>query len=639
MSRSARFLSDNVIILVIIISIVFPVGQLNDTKSLTADLQILYPKPDSRYNHPDTSIAIWFNETIDKQSIQNHQFFVTGSESGLHFGKSCLAVDQKSLIYMPDQPFIPGENVKFELQPGIKSKTGFSYSGLSFSFSISKTTLSSSVETQILNSIINTEISSGNIPTASFKPATSQFVTLPSDFPKLNVTTNIAGTDNGYIFASNFDPAGFLGGSNPGSYLLILDNNGDPVYYQKVPENAIATDFKKLSNGLLAYWESGEYHLLDTNYDEVKLITAQNGYPSIDVHELLLFNDHYMYLIYQTEQIDMSKIVPGGDPNAYVIGTVIQEVDSQDNVVFEWNSFNFTDTLPITYTNQNLSTAQIDYMHSNAISIDSDNNILLSIRHMDKIIKINHETGDIIWQLGGQGNQFTIETATEITDTPEFYMQHDIRKLPNGDITIFDNHNDHEPMISKAMEFSLDEENKIVTLVWDYRNTPDVYSAFMGNVQLLPNGNFFIGWGGVSSPNATEIQPDGTKLFELGFDTPYVNYRSYRFPWNGYPTWPPTLVVTNSVGGLNLSFSWNGATDISKYDIYGINPGHAMELIDEVTKTGFETGDNLVGIQAGYCYYRVMPIDLDGEPTQISNIVKNPSCFIQFMPFIMKYGH
>ncbi|GIT32243.1 MAG: hypothetical protein Ct9H300mP2_3220 [Candidatus Neomarinimicrobiota bacterium] len=47
-------------------------------------------------------------------------------------------------------------------------------------------------------------------------------------------------------------------------------------------------------------------------------------------------------------------------------------------------------------------TAQvIDYVHANAIELDNDGNILLSCRHMDEITKINHQTGEIIWRLGG----------------------------------------------------------------------------------------------------------------------------------------------------------------------------------------------------------------------------------------------
>jgi hypothetical protein len=417
-----------------------------------------------------------------------------------------------------------------------------------------------------------------------------------------------------------------------------LDNNGEPVYYQKVSDNVIATDFKKLSNGFLAYWDGtggGAYHILNNNYKEVKKITPGNGYYFVDEHDLqLLPNNHYLILIYDPETIDMSQIVPEGNPEATVIGVVIQELDGDGNVVFQWNSF---DHIPITDTNRDLTASRIDYVHSNAIDLDKDGNILLSSRHLDEITKINRQTGDIIWRLGGKANQFAFSTAPGISDTPYFYKQHDIRQLPNGDISLFDNHNDHTPMNSRALEFSLDEQNKTATLVWEYRNDPDVFSGFMGNVQHLPNGNILIGWGGVSSPNVTEIKPDGTKLFEMGFDSPYVNYRAFRFPWHGYPTWAPVLVLQSAEGSVTLTFSWNGATDVSKYWVYGGNSPDSLSFISEVQKTHFEDSIVLTGSEAGYCYYQVRPVNLVGNPYPIdkySNIAQN-MCNYTYLPLIL----
>ncbi len=60
----------------------------------------------------------------------------------------------------------------------------------------------------------------------------------------------------------------------------------------------------------------------------------------------------------------------------------------------------------------------------------------MSGRHLDEITKINHNTGDLIWRLGGKANQFNIYwPARGISDVLEFYKQHDIRRLPNGDIS------------------------------------------------------------------------------------------------------------------------------------------------------------------------------------------------------------
>jgi hypothetical protein len=135
---------------------------------------------------------------------------------------------------------------------------------------------------------------------------------------------------------------------------------------------------------------------------------------------------------------------------------------------------------------------------------------------------------------GGKNNQFTF-----INDSIGFSHQHAIRRLPNRNITLFDNGNFHLPQFSRAVESKLDEENKTVTLVWQYRNTPDNYGVAMGYVDRLPNGNTLIGWG-VSNPSVTEVNSEGTKLLELSLPDNVVSYRAYRFVWDVNAS--PTLV-------------------------------------------------------------------------------------------------
>ena len=222
----------------------------------------------------------------------------------------------------------------------------------------------------------------------------------------------------------------------------------------------------------------------------------------------------------------MSEIVDGGQEVAYIIDVVIQEQDPDGNIVFEWRGI---DHYKITETNRDFNSSKIDYAHSNALSIDEDGNILLSSRHLDEITKINHGTGDIIWRLSSNPdtNDFTFTSTNGIGDTPNFFMQHDVRLLRgqfSGNISLFDNHNNGvsgDNISSRVQIFEIDEENKIADFVWQYKNIPEVYSNFMGNAQELRNGNFVIGWGGISSPGVTEISKDGDKLFELGLPDPY----------------------------------------------------------------------------------------------------------------------
>src|SRR5690606_33427409 len=109
----------------------------------------------------------------------------------------------------------------------------------------------------------------------------------------------------------------------------------------------------------------------------------------------------------------------------------------------------------------------IDYAHGNAVELDSDGNILISSRHMNEITKIDRTTGEIIWRWGGKNNEFTF-----VNDTLAFSFQHDIRRLPNGNVTLFDNGNHHKPPRSRAVEYELDEVNKTATVVWQYPEEP-----------------------------------------------------------------------------------------------------------------------------------------------------------------------
>jgi hypothetical protein len=181
---------------------------------------------------------------------------------------------------------------------------------------------------------------------------------------------------------------------------------------------------------------------------------------------------------YDNQKVPMDTVVSGGDPNAEVIGLVIQEIDENKNVVFQWRSWDHFEITDATH-NIDLTLPSIDYVHGNAIEIDTDGNILISSRHMDEITKIDRQTGEIIWRWGGEfceNNQFTF-----INDPVGFSHQHDIRKLPNGNFTLFDNGNLHDPQFSRAVEYKLDEVNKTAELVWEYRNNPESYSFAMGS--------------------------------------------------------------------------------------------------------------------------------------------------------------
>ncbi|MEZ4960465.1 MAG: aryl-sulfate sulfotransferase [Saprospiraceae bacterium] len=355
----------------------------------------------------------------------------------------------------------------------------------------------------------------------------------PADFPEIE-TQVLGNTADGRIFLSPSLPVPYK--------LFVLDNDGNPLKYIEAQPAYRYTDFKQLNDTVFAYsfdppWGEPAYYLTDTLLNNIDSFRAGNG-KVLDFHDfILLENGHALVLVYDQQTMDMSQYVTGGNPNALVTGLIIQEVDNQQQVFWEWKSwdhFQITDGISSGANNLiDFTLPAISYIHANSLDIDSQGNILLSSRNMHEVTKIDRSTGDIIWRLGGKNNQFTF-----INDTLGFTDQHDARWVGDNRITVFDNGNFHVPKQTRVLEYELDEVNKTATLVWEFPNPYGAVSTSAGNAQRLANGNTFIGWGTrspFSAPAITEVQTDGAIVFELTFllngqPSNQSSYRSFRFP-------------------------------------------------------------------------------------------------------------
>jgi hypothetical protein len=463
----------------------------------------LEPSPEAKYVSTENNIIIGFENPIrlNKDEIKAC-ITVEGAKSGRHEGTVIICEGARKILFKPSSSFQSGETVSLNLT-GKLIKSVYPYrKKYSFHFTTS------------LYSVHLAPDKIWNISGNYTSPIESREGGLIQP-PPLIVTTN-NNPSPGYLFTAPF---------NGYSSLVIVKDNGTPYWYRTV--HSLAGDFKKQPNGDLTYYDEGthKHYEMDINYNLVDTFYCGNGYYA-DIHELrVLNNEHALLMAYDTQTVDMSQIVSGGNPHARVVGLIIQEIDENKNVVFQWRSwdhFQITDAL-----HENLLDSTIDAVHGNAIELDDDGNLLISSRHLDEITKISRSTGAIIWRLGGLNNQFTF-----INDSIRFTYQHAVRKIPNGDITIFDNGNFHNPPFSRAVEYSLDEINKTATLVWQYRKTPDVFGFWGGYVQRLENGNTLIAWGG-TRPTVTEVKPDGTIVFEGSYQQNIYTYRAYKFDWNG----------------------------------------------------------------------------------------------------------
>lgn len=617
----------------ILLSLLLPIA--HDAVAQAPDVSFAYvsPRPDAALVPPGTSITFRPGGRIaaDASVVAGH-IRVEGERSGVHEGAVTIARDGETIIFTPDEPFLLDERVVVTVRPGIalwtttplgetvRSTAGAVRYGFTTATTTVRTDPRASLEAELRKELARsaTMPATGQPalrdPEKTIAPASAPDFR-PSDYPSYHITA-LDDPADGYVFVAPFP----LAGANPGSrpYLMILDNNGSPLFYRRLSGSGL--DFKVQATGSLSYFDNHQnaqnYVELDSAYREVDRWTMGNGYGT-DLHELILLPDgHALMMSYDNQPVDMSAVVPGGRADAIVVGMVIQEQDADHNVVFEWRSwdhFEITDASDLV----DLTADYIDYVHGNAIERDVDGNLLVSSRHMDEITKIDRQTGEIIWRMGGKRNEFTF-----VDDTLGFRHQHDIRRLPNGNITLFDNGNGRHPQHSRAVEYSIDEGNKSVNLVWQHAPADGRYSVAMGNAQRLPNGNTMIGWGfptaGAQKIIASEVRPDGSLAYELLLDTNTVSYRVFRFPWNGRSAAPYLWTEDRDftrVDSVLLKMTMFGRDDIVRYRLHFWDYPNAEYLYDSTV------GNTLVvdGLERGHSYlFRAEGVTASGVLTESS---------------------
>ncbi len=237
-------------------------------------------------------------------------------------------------------------------------------------------------------------------------------------------------------------------------------------------------------------------------------------------HDGRLLRNGNVILLCATElPDDVAKKVQGGRPGTEEKGKIwadyLVEMTKDGRMVWEWRSWEHLDPAKDTITATQDERAE--WTHGNAIAELPDGNLLVSFRDISTIIKIERQTGHIVWSLGA----------------PPLSGQHAPTPLPNGNILIFDN-GPHR--LDESFPFSrvIEVNPRTKGIVWKYQEgvPSNFFSPRISNAQRLPNGNTLIndGWFG----RFFEVTSAGDVVWE------YVN------PYFG-PATEPAKAQSNNV--------------------------------------------------------------------------------------------
>ena len=405
--------------------------------------------------------------------------------------------------------------------------------------------------------------------------------------PAVEVVTRAHDAAPGHIFVAPEEGGAAQGGS------MILDDHGQVVWFRPLRGTQGRTmNFRVQTyqgRDVLTWGETaGEYVIFDSSYREIARLTAGDGYDG-DHHEFLVSpQDTALITIYNSVPQNLTAV--GGSKNGRAWQGIVQELDIETGeVLFEWKSLDhvgleesYVEALEDHYLG-------IDYFHINSIDVDHDDNLIISARETSAVYKIDRNSGEIIWRLGGKKSDFQMGEGTR------FAFQHDARRLPDGTISIFDNGSlVFENGIPRAVEESraivldLDEGKMRASLVREYTYPDEQRADAAGNAQVLLNGDAFVGWGRALA--VSEFGRDGELLFDARMPPQNRTYRAFRLPWRGRPNDRPAAAAERaSEEEIEVHASWNGATEVATWEVLtGPHPA-GLEPLGSVARDGFET--------------------------------------------------
>ena len=441
--------------------------------------------------------------------------------------------------------------------------------------------------------------------------------------PVVKIRVAAHDTAPGYIFLA---PKMAVAQAGP----MIMDNRGQLVWFHPLKLTKGVTDFRAQrykGKPVLTWWRgrvsnvgvgvNGWYVIYNDSYQPVAEVRPGSGFVG-DVHEFrLTARDTALMTIYHRRRVDLTSI--GGPKDGLIWDGIVQEVDiPTGKVLFTWHSYpqigvkeSYSEppkkqlgTKPFPY----------DYIHLNSIDEEPNGNLLISGRNTHTVYEVSRKTGKILWRLGGKKSDFKLGPGVRTA------WQHDARRQPDGTITVFDN--GAAPPVhkfSRVLVIRLDEQHKTATLVRSYHHPKKLLAPFEGNAQFLPDGHVFVGWGGW--PYVSEFSKDGKVVFDAYFghgkppgedaDT----YRAYRFVWHGHPKDVPAIAVANG----KVYVSWNGATDVARWQVLTGGSSDGLKAGPGAPKSGFETA---IQLPADGKYVAVQALDANGKVLAVSKTLK-----------------
>jgi hypothetical protein len=360
---------------------------------------------------------------------------------------------------------------------------------------------------------------------------------------------------------------------------------------------------------LVADFGSGSAQIADATFNPIKTVSAANGL-TMDLHEFTITSSGAgLATAYHETTSDLTEL--RGAEQGRIATCHAQVLDlATGRATFDWNSLDHVAAAESYQRAPRSGKHLYDYFHMNSLQMLSDGSLLVSARNTWTVYRVNGTTGEIIWRMGGKKSDFQIEAAAQ------FAWQHHALMLSDTEMTVFNN-STTKLAPSRGLLLSVDQSAMTVSLTQGFDAPTGFYSGTLGSVQVLPNGNVFVGWG--AQPYFTEFAADGTQLMFGQLPLGTRSYRAFLLDLVGAPADRPAIIAkAYAAGGYQIYVSWNGATEIDSWRIDAGPDAQTLKPVGTSPWTGFETA---IVVDAVGPSFQAVALDATGAELGTSEVV------------------
>jgi hypothetical protein len=413
---------------------------------------------------------------------------------------------------------------------------------------------------------------------------------------------------------------------------VAIDRTGKPVWFypSTSSDGRIEPNFRNMrmtNNGTITFQDNDNCYETDVN-GKLLWKAPNDGRISGDKREFYHHDFRKLkdgtFLTTSYQYVEQPNFFKPSVISRVRYNTLIQ-YDVQGKILWSWNEKDHVKK-EILFRGLDSNATEVNGTHLNGFDYDEkENAVVMSFRDNSSILKIDKQTGNIIYNLASYGAQ------SGITD-PWFSRQHGPMVLPGHRLLIYNNNaKDTIKGISypKILILQEPESDTPAKILWEYEcrsnHFPNGITGKEGYASPLPNGNILVNMGGANF--AFEV----TMKKEIVWEAYFEKFDQAKNQWTGFNNYRCTSATslypkyfTVQPAPDNAIQINNEGTDEDFYFVEGL-------LADVRTKLFTDT-INLKGRSSA-----VLRIPLDGEETSSDINILISSLYNPLFPKLLTF--